>query len=170
MEIYTKAAQSIGRALTPAVPFEAQLTLNVRGQIETMLKETDEAIEKVCKGFAEYPCLLSIPGFGPDVSAKVLGAIGNPYRFDNGRQVLKMAGLDLSGDRSGKRDATPMVISKKGKAWVKLGYQYYKFEYTGSNNWVGAPIKIADILPSTMQMLTPLKNAQNFYATFEVKF
>ncbi len=44
----------------------------------------------------EYPCLLSIPGFGPGVSAQVLGALGNPYRFENHRQVLKMAGLDLS--------------------------------------------------------------------------
>jgi hypothetical protein len=37
--------------------------------------------------FAEYECLLSIPGFGPDVSAKVLGAIGDPFRFQNGKQV-----------------------------------------------------------------------------------
>jgi transposase len=124
MEIHTKAEQSIGCALTPAVPFEAELTLTLRGQLETMLKEVDEAIEKVCKGFAEYPCLMSIPGFGPDVSSKVLGAIGNPHRFDNGRQVLKMAGLDLSGDRSGTRDATPMVISKKGKA--DLRYALYQ--------------------------------------------
>jgi len=25
---------------------------------------------------------LSIPGFGPDISAKTLGAIGYPFRFD----------------------------------------------------------------------------------------
>ena len=59
--------------------------------------------------------------FGPDVSAKVLGALGNPYRFENSRQVLKTAGLDLSADRSGKRtDATP-VISKRGKADLRYG-------------------------------------------------
>ncbi len=31
-------------------------------------------------------------------------------------------------------------ISRKGKAFIRLGYQYYKFDYTGSNNWVGAPV------------------------------
>ena len=64
---------------------------------------------------------MSIPGFGPDISAKVLGALGNPHRFENHRQVLKMAGLDFSADRSGKRtDVTP-VISKKGKADLRYG-------------------------------------------------
>jgi transposase len=69
--------------------------------------------------------LLSIPGFGRDVSAKVLGAIGDPYRFQNGRQVLKLAGFDLSAERSGKSSerAVP-VISKRGKA--DLRYALYQ--------------------------------------------
>ena len=56
--------------------------------------------------------LLSLPGFGPGVSAEILGAIGNPFRFENYRQVLKVSGLDLSGNRSGKTaDAAYPVIS-----------------------------------------------------------
>ena len=75
--------------------------------------------------FSEYECLLSIPGFGPDVSSKVLGAIGDPFRFQNGKQVLKLAGLDLNAERSGKSSelARP-VISKKGKA--DLRYALYQ--------------------------------------------
>jgi len=35
-----------------------------------------------------------MPGFGPDVSAKILAAIGEKRdRFQNGKQVLKMAGF-----------------------------------------------------------------------------
>ena len=63
---------------------------------------------------------LSIPGFGPDISSKVLGAIGNPYRFENQSQVLKMAGLDLSRNQTGKSEGIP-VISKKGKADLRYG-------------------------------------------------
>jgi hypothetical protein len=65
--------------------------------------------------------ILSIPGFGPDISSKVVGAIGNPFRFNNGRQVLKMAGMDLSANRSGKNsdNATPK-LSKSGKADLRL--------------------------------------------------
>ncbi len=64
-------------------------------------------------------------------------------------------------------------ISKKGKAFVRLGYQYYKFEYTGSNNWVGAPVKISDLSttnPAMQQMLAPLKDAKDLYLTFDVLF
>jgi transposase len=48
----------------------------------------------------------------------VLGAIGNPWRFQNGAQVLKMVGLDLSASQSGKSQGSP-VISKKGKAEIR---------------------------------------------------
>ena len=77
----------------------------------------DKKIEETCRHFPEYACLLTIPGFGPDVSAKVLGALGNPYRFLNHRQVLRIAGLDLSANRSGKASSSAVpVISKQGKA------------------------------------------------------
>jgi hypothetical protein len=62
------------------------------------------------------------------------------------------------------------ISSYLSKAFFRVGFQYYDFEYTGSNNWVGAPVKISSITANTMQMLTPLKYAQDIYATFEVKF
>jgi hypothetical protein len=62
------------------------------------------------------------------------------------------------------------ISSYTSKAFFKIGYQYYDFEYTGSNNWVGAPQKISDIQSSDMLLMTPLKSAQNIYATFEVQF
>jgi hypothetical protein len=62
------------------------------------------------------------------------------------------------------------VSSYFAKSFVKLGYQYYDFEYTGSNNWVGAPKKISEIQPTDLMLLAPMKTAQNVYFTFEVKF
>ena len=62
--------------------------------------------------FKEYNCLLSIPGFGPSLSAMVLGAIGDPQRFQNGAQVIKMVGLDLSASQSGKSQGAPTVLKK----------------------------------------------------------
>ncbi|MGC1454432.1 MAG: DUF3373 family protein [Nitrospirota bacterium] len=63
-------------------------------------------------------------------------------------------------------------ISKKGKAFFKVGYQSYKFDYTGSNNWVGAPKKISDLAtsPANAQMLAPVEKATDIYLTFEVRF
>jgi transposase len=119
-EIQAKAACSIGCTTHPSVAFEAATLLEELRKLHTAILETDRKIAEVCKRFPEYPFLLSIPGFGPDISAKVLGAIGNPYRFENHRQVLKTAGLDLSAERSGKYHGTP-VISKRGKADLRYG-------------------------------------------------
>lgn len=64
-------------------------------------------------------------------------------------------------------------IAKRGKAFFRLGYQYYTFDYTGSNSWLGEPKKIADLNsmdPSGTQMFAPLKNAYDIYLTFDVLF
>jgi len=62
------------------------------------------------------------------------------------------------------------ISSYFAKAFFKIGYQYYDFEYTGSNNWVGAPQKISSIQPTDMMLLTPVKEAHDIYGTFEVQF
>jgi hypothetical protein len=65
------------------------------------------------------------------------------------------------------------ALTKKGQAFFKLGYQLYKFDYTGSNNWIGAPVKISDLNttnPATQQMLAPIEEATDLYLTFEVRF
>ncbi len=124
-EIWEKAAGSIGCDGVPGVGHEAKMMVEGLRQIREMIKETGQKIEDLCKVFPEYPYLLTIPGFGPDVSAKVLGAIGDPDRFQNGKQVLKMGGLDLSADRSGKgSDRAIPEISKRGKA--DLRYALYQ--------------------------------------------
>lgn len=65
------------------------------------------------------------------------------------------------------------ISSYFAKAFFKLGYQYYDFQYTGSNNWVGAPIKISSITAATplVGMLgQPVDKAHDIYGTFEVHF
>lgn len=62
------------------------------------------------------------------------------------------------------------ISSYLSKAFFRLGYQYYDFKYTNSNNWVGAPEKISDLTSSSMQYMAPLEKAHDIYATFEVKF
>ena len=123
--IWEKAACSIGCAGGAMVGFEAKLMVEGLRQIQEALRAAEEKIEALCIQFPEYPFLLTIPGFGPDVSSKVLGAIGNPFRFERVSQVIKLAGFDLGADRSGKGSDTAVpVISKRGKA--DLRYALYQ--------------------------------------------
>jgi transposase len=129
--IWEKAGESIGCDGVPGLEHEAKVMVEGLKQIREMIKETEQKIEELCQQFPHYPYLLTIPGFGPDVSAKVSGAVGDPDRFLNGKQVLKLGGLDLSADRSGKRSdkATP-EISKRGKA--DLRYALYQAAFIAS--------------------------------------
>lgn len=134
--IWRMAVDSIGCEVGQALDFEAKLMVEDLQQIKDSIRAVDEHIEDICLGFPEYSYLLTIPGFGPDVSSKVLGAIGNPSRFDNGKQVLKLAGYDLGANRSGKTsDSAVPVISKRGKAYLRYALYQAAFIASTSNRY-----------------------------------
>jgi len=123
--IWNLAVDSVGCEVPEAVSVECKLMVEGLRRLREEIGEVLEKIERICLQFPEYSCLLSIPGFGPEISAQVLGAIGDPHRFRNAKEVLKMAGLDLSADRSGKTaESARPVISKKGKAHLR--YMLYQ--------------------------------------------
>jgi len=88
--IWRLASESIGCHVGDEVSFEAKVMVMKLHQVRETIKERRKRIENLCIQFPEYPCLASIPGFGPDVSSKVLGAIGNPF-------VLPSKSLSLLG-------------------------------------------------------------------------
>jgi transposase len=129
--IWKKAVDSIGCAAGEAAEFEAQVLVEELRHIREVIKEMDAKIKDVCKRCPEYDYLLTIPGFGPDVSSKVLAAIGDPFRFNSASQVLKMAGMDLNAERSGKGSNTAVpIISKKGSGHLR--YALYQAAFIAS--------------------------------------
>ena len=59
----------------------------------------------------------------------VLGAIGNPWRFQNGAQVIKMVGLDLSASQSGKSHGIHRVEESK----AEIRYALYQAAMVASS-------------------------------------
>jgi transposase len=123
--IWEAAGNSIGCRPGPAMQLEAELLVETLQSIQAQLGRLEKAIRKLAEGFEEYGYLKSIPGFGPYVSAMALAAIGNPHRFENRAQLIRLAGFDLCASRSGEKSKTAVpVISKKGKA--DLRYALYQ--------------------------------------------
>ena len=123
--IQEAARRSIGCQVTESAMFEAKMLVEHLGRVREMITETDARIAALCRQLPGYQSLMSIPGFGPIVTAAVMTALGNPHRFTSSKQVLKLAGLDLSASRSGKNSANVGAkISKKGKA--PLRYALYQ--------------------------------------------
>ena len=124
-QIWETAEHSIGCRPGPAMQLEAELLVETLQSVQAQLGCVGKAIEHLAEGFEEYGYLKSIPGFGPYVSAMALAAIGNPQRFENRAQLIRLAGFDLNASRSGEKSKTAVpVISKKGKA--DLRYALYQ--------------------------------------------
>jgi transposase len=130
--IWEMARSSIGCEVGEAAKFEAAQLVDSLKNLRHSMEQVDARIKEICLGLPEYECLLSIPGFGPAISAATLGAIGDPFRFKSGSQVLKLAGVDLSASRSGKnsQSITP-ALSKKGKS--DLRYALYQAAVVAAN-------------------------------------
>jgi transposase len=130
-KIHRLAVESVGCAMGPAAELEAALLVEKLKEVRQQLKQIADQMEDICLEFAEYSFLLTIPGFGPYVSARVLASIANPWRFNSSNQVLKMAGYDLGANRSGQRSnkAVP-VISKRGNS--ELRYALYQAAHVAS--------------------------------------
>jgi transposase len=130
-KIHRLAAESVGCPMGPAAEFEATLLVEKLREVRGQVKKTADLMEDYCMEFTEYSILLTIPGFGPYISARVLASISNPWRFDSSNQLIKIAGYDLGAQRSGKRsdDAVP-VISKRGNS--ELRYALYQAAHVAS--------------------------------------
>jgi transposase len=118
--IWQQAASSIGCATGDAVASEARVLVEEIRSLRETISTLEATIQALCHSCASYPYLLSIPGVGPQIAATLIAVIGTPHRFRTAREVLKLAGLDLSAHRSGARSltATP-VISKRGNAALR---------------------------------------------------
>lgn len=182
--IWLDANESIGCEAGDALQFGARLIVEDLQNIRSSIKAIDKQIVNICMEFPEYHHLLTIPGFGPDISSKVLGIIGNPFRFDNGKQLIKLVGLDLNANRSGKtsKSAVPR-LSKRGNAHLRFSlYQaaliasihnrYFKRHYTnqlcGREREKGIKTKMRVKLAAKMLIIawTLMKKKEPFDSTY----
>jgi len=70
-------------------------------------------------------------------------------------------------------------LVKNGRALLRVGFQYYWFEYYGSGNWLETPRKISDIkkwandpnqMMKAMTMYVPIDTMWNLYGSLELFF
>lgn len=83
-------------------------------QLEAIEAEMEEVLKKTEVG--EY--LLSIDGIGVVSLAACLGELGDPLRFEDARQMSRMAGYNLIEDSSGK-NKSGTCISKRGRKHLR---------------------------------------------------
>ncbi len=110
-KVFRLARTSVGvkygiQGLQLALTLHVDTLMRLQKQQEQVL----EAIETSFLSLPEARYLLSVKGIGVLSGATILAEIGDPKRYRNARQLVKLAGIQPTPNRSGKkqRSATPM--------------------------------------------------------------
>ena len=115
-EIYQLAKTSCGITWEEkAVLFEIKLLLNELRGLEENIARINTEVEAIVKNRKDYELLLTIPGIGPITASSIIAQIGDIANFSSGKQLIKLAGLDLYGSESGISVHTLRHISKRGR-------------------------------------------------------
>jgi transposase len=118
-QLYKAATSSIGLTEgTVAARIELATLLE---QFELYTKQVETIMEKVMNILDEIPGtaqMLSIPGVGVTTIAGFLAEVGDLSNYDHGQQIIRLAGLNLKENSSGKRKGKT-GISKRGRSRLR---------------------------------------------------
>ena len=65
---------------------------------------------------------------------------------------------------------TGEVLSKYAKTFMRLGYQHYEYDYSGSGDWNMVPYDLDNQAALAAMGLDPVESADQIYLTFEAAF
>ncbi|AEJ40444.1 transposase [Sulfobacillus acidophilus TPY] len=87
------------------------------------LAATEAAQQKLVASVPGADALRKIPGFGPVIIATLLGELGNLADYAHPQQVVRMAGLNVVSDNSGKHQGKTH-LAKRGRGQARqVAYQ-----------------------------------------------
>jgi transposase len=124
--IYDLAQASIGLQ-DPAHLDEFEITTLAGDLVDALTKEhlwLDKAIELLAPR-ADYQLLVQLPRIGRPTAAAILPAIGDIHEYQNGKQLVKLAGLDLRLFESGSSIRKLPKISHVGSAYLRYWLYHY---------------------------------------------
>jgi len=109
------AASSIGITEGTAMArFELATLLRNYYQVEADLESVTSELTALIQSSVEYEILSSVPGMGDATIVDLLAEIGSFSNYQDARQLLKLAGLTLRENSSGKMQGQKR-ISKRGR-------------------------------------------------------
>lgn len=85
---------------------------------QTCLTETEKALAEALQETGLAPYLLSVPGVGYVTAASFLGEVGDLSRYEDWRQLRKLAGFNLTEESSGQHQSRTR-ISKRGRPGLR---------------------------------------------------
>lgn len=114
-----QAHQSIAKDVAPeTVKRSLAFLLDQYEQLSTQLIQLEQEATSLLNEIPQAQRLLSIPGIGTITVAGILAETGDLSMYRHGRQVLRLAGLHLGEDSSGKHKGK-VSITKRGRPGLR---------------------------------------------------
>ena len=120
-ELVLSAVESIGR--TAGCEAAEVALMNLLAQYEMIIGQRqmmEQLMQELLLRVPNAGKLLEIKGLGMLTAAVIVSEIGDIRRFQNPRQILKLAGLGLKENSSGKHQGKT-TISKRGRRRLRQG-------------------------------------------------
>jgi len=98
-----------------ALQFALKLHVESLNQLLSQEKRLLSALEACFLSLPEANALLSVNGIGILTGATILAEIGDPKRFRHAGQLVKLAGIQPTPNRSGKKQRSTTPMSHQGR-------------------------------------------------------
>ncbi len=108
-------------ALTQATPerrLEITHLLARWALVRTQLAEVETRLGTLIAASPEATVLMSVPEISAACAATIVAELGTPADFEHPRQILKLAGMNLTGRQSGQREGRRRQ-SKRGRPMLR---------------------------------------------------
>ena len=92
--------------------------------LQRQLERLEEALLDTFLGLPQAPYLLSMPGLGPITAAIILAEIGDPSRYSNANQLIKLAGTQPVPNLSGRKARSRTPMSHKGRRRLRTALYF----------------------------------------------
>lgn len=106
-------------ALTPILRRLASMYLEQLSALERWLAELHEQLQELFVQREDCRLLASVPGIGPIVATALVGTVGDPRQFKNGRQFAAWVGLTPKQHSSGGKTKLG-GITKHGDTYLRM--------------------------------------------------
>jgi transposase len=115
-DVYTLANRSVGlRQGVEALQLSLRLHIEAFEACRLQLEEVCIAVSDTFLALPDSRALLSVPRLGLLTAATILSEIGDPSHYRNGRQLVKLAGIQPVPNTSGRKTRSKTPMSHKGR-------------------------------------------------------
>jgi transposase len=122
---YALAEQSVGvRHGTVALQQALCAHVGTLRLLQQQLEKVEEALLSVFFGLRPAPYLLSVPDLGEITAAIILAEIGDPSRYSNASQLIKLAGTQPVPNTSGRKTRSKTPMSHKGRPRLRTALYF----------------------------------------------